>query len=144
MEPTAQLPHRDSVNWITQLQQSRNHRLNRRSALIADDQVDSVQALTIILEWSGHEVHIALDGREALEVAVRYRPELIFLDIAMPELNGYDVCRRLRNIPDFADARIYAVSAFTGELHETRCAEAGFTGRLAKPIDPQAIERLAH
>jgi CheY-like chemotaxis protein len=144
METTAQLPHRDKGNWITLSQQPGNRRLNRRSVLIADDQADSVQALAIILEWSGHEVHVALDGREALDVAAQYRPELIFLDIAMPELNGYDVCRRLRNMPDFANARIYAMSAFTGELHETRCAEAGFTGRLDKPIDPLAIEQLAH
>lgn len=144
METTAQLPHRDGANWITLSQQSSNPRLNRRSVLVADDQIDSVQALTIMLEWAGHEVHVALDGREALEVASQYRPELIFLDIAMPELNGYDVCRRMRNMPDFADARIYAMSAFIGEPHATRSAEAGFTGMLDKPIDPQAIEQLAH
>jgi len=144
MDTTAQLPHRNSANWIANSQKHRNPRLNRRSVLIADDQVDSVQALTIILEWSGHEVHAALDGREALKVAAQYYPALIFLDIAMPELNGYEVCRRLRDIPAFANARIYAMSAFTGELHETRCVEAGFTGRLDKPIDPEAIERLTH
>lgn len=144
METTAELPHRDSANWIAHSRQPGSPTLNRRSVLIADDQIDSVQALAIVLEWSGHEVHVALNGQEAMEAAVQFRPELIFLDIAMPELNGYDVCRRLRNMPDFADARIYAMSAFTGEPHETRCSEAGFTGRLAKPIDPDAIEHLAH
>jgi len=90
----------------------------------------------------GHEVHAALNGKDAVQAARQYRPELIFLDIAMPELNGYEVCRRLRAMPEFVDARIYAMTAFTGEPHETRRSEAGFTGQLTKPIDPKALEAL--
>ncbi len=119
-------------------------RLNRRSVLIADDQADSVAALAIFLEWSGREVHVALDGKEAIRTAQQYRPDLIFLDIAMPELNGYEVCRRLRRMPEFADARIYAITAFTGESHDARCNQAGFTGQLPKPVDPIALQRLTH
>jgi CheY-like chemotaxis protein len=117
-------------------------RLTRRSVLIADDQIDSVEALTILLEWSGHEVHVALNGKDAVLAARQYHPELIFLDIAMPELNGYEVCRRLRTMQEFADARIYAITAFTGEPHQTRRNEAGFTGQLTKPIDIGALETL--
>lgn len=117
-------------------------RLTRRSVLIADDQVDSVEALTILLEWSGHEVHVALNGRDAVLAARQYHPELIFLDIAMPQLNGYEVCRRLRAMPEFVDVRIYAITAFTGEPHQTRREAAGFTGQLTKPIDIDALETL--
>lgn len=98
--------------------------------------------MTILLEWSGHEVHVALNGNDAVLAARQYRPELIFLDIAMPELNGYEVCRRLRTLPEFADARIYAITAFTGEPHQTRRDEAGFTGQLTKPIDLGQLETL--
>jgi CheY-like chemotaxis protein len=117
-------------------------RLARRSVLIADDQVDSVEALTLLMEWSGHEVHVALNGKDAMRVARQYRPELIFLDIAMQELNGYEVCRRLRTMPEFVDTRIYAITAFTGEPHESRRDEAGFTGQLTKPVDLGALETL--
>jgi CheY-like chemotaxis protein len=129
-------------SWPRQIDQPDMPRLARRSVLIADDQIDSVEALTILLEWSGHEVHVALNGKDAVLAARQYRPELIFLDISMPELNGYEVCRRLRTMPEFADARIYAITAFTGEPHQTRRDEAGFTGQLTKPIDIGALETL--
>lgn len=132
------------ASWLPQPSHGIPLRLNRHVVLIADDQADSVEALALILEWSGHEVHVALDGNDAMLAARRYRPDLIFLDIAMPELNGYEVCRRLRNMPEFAHARIYAISAFSGEPHEQRCSDAGFTGQLTKPIDPTALGNLVH
>lgn len=144
MNTTAPSSNKSPSPWLPQPDQDMLERLNRRSVLIADDQVDSVEALAILLEWAGHEVHVALDGRNALVAARQYRPELIFLDISMPQLNGYEVCRRLRTMPEFADARIYAITAFTGEPHATRCSEAGFTGQLTKPIDPAALQTLAH
>lgn len=131
-------------SWLPQPSQGMPDRLNRHVVLIADDQADSVEALALFLEWSGHEVHVALDGNHALRAARQYRPDLIFLDIAMPELNGYEVCRRLRCMPEFAHARIYAISAFSGEPHGQRCSDAGFTGQLTKPIDPTALGSLAH
>lgn len=141
MQTTPLIPHR--AGWMTQSADASNLRLNRRSVLIVDDQIDSVQALSILLEWAGHEVHLAMDGLSALQAASDYHPDLIFLDISMPGLNGYEVCRRLRDMPAFVDARIYALSALSGEPHTTRCSEAGFTGRLTKPVDPEAIEKLA-
>jgi CheY-like chemotaxis protein len=144
MDVTASIGDEGRQAWLVQARRDILPRLNRRSVLIADDQADSIEALAILLEWSGHEVHLARDGKDAMQAAREYRPELIFLDIAMPELNGYEVCRRLRAMPEFADARIYAITAFTGEPHDTRRNEAGFTGQLTKPIDPIALEQLAH
>jgi two-component system, chemotaxis family, CheB/CheR fusion protein len=142
MNITTYTPQRSLKPWLAASEHSEMPRLRRRSILIADDHAESIEALALLLEWDGHEVHVALDGRDALAAARQYRPELIFLDIAMPELNGYEVCRRLRAMPEFADARIYAITAFTGEPHETRRSEAGFTGQLTKSIDPQALEQL--
>jgi len=128
--------------WLTQPEESGLLRLNPHSVLIADDQADSIDALAILLEWSGLEVHVAPNGPEALRAARQYLPALVFLDIAMPGLNGYEVCRQLRSLPEFAEARIYAITAFTGEPHETRSSEAGFTGQLTKPFDVAALEAL--
>jgi DNA-binding response OmpR family regulator len=61
-----------------------------------DDNVDSVEILTILLNLSGHEAHIAHDGLEAMEAAGKFRPDVILLDIGLPKLNGYDVARRIR------------------------------------------------
>ena len=131
-------------SWLTATLDHHSLRLNRRSVLIADDQADSVEALALLLEWSGREVLRAGDGKQALLLARKYQPELIFLDIAMPEVSGYEVCQRLRAMPEFADARIYAITAFTGEAHDARRADAGFTGQLTKPIDVEVLEALLH
>jgi CheY-like chemotaxis protein len=118
-------------------------RLNKRCALVADDEADGREALAVLLKWAGFEVHLASDGEQALEAAARYRPELIFLDIAMPCRDGYEVCRLLRQRPEFTDARIVAVSGFSGETHDTRCSEAGFSAQMSKPIDPGALETFS-
>jgi len=132
----------DIAQWAEHVSRSDGHALRHRVALVVDDEADSREALAILLSWSGHEVYQASDGEQALTAAERYRPELIFLDIGMPELNGYDVCKRLRNSTLFKDARIIALSGFTGELHQTRCSEAGFDALLTKPLDPAELERL--
>ena len=142
MNPTTPTQYRPARSWPRHAAQFDTPRLTRRSVLIADDQIDSVEALSVLLEWSGHEVHVALNGKDAVLAARQYRPELIFLDIAMPDLNGYEVCRRLRAMQEFADARIYAITAFTGEPHQSRRDAAGFTGQLTKPIDVDELERL--
>jgi len=135
---------RASESWLAAISDPHRLRLNRRSVLVADDQADSVEALALLLEWSGREVLRASDGKQALLLARKYQPELIFLDIAMPEVSGYEVCQRLRAMPEFADARIYAITAFTGEAHDARRIDAGFTGQLTKPIDVEVLEALLH
>ena len=117
--------------------------LNNRCALVVDDETDSREALVILLRWMGYDVHAAADGGEALEAAREFLPRLIFLDIGMPGRNGYEVCRELRQSPLLSEARIFAVSGFSGEPHDTRCSEAGFTARITKPIDPAILQQIA-
>jgi CheY-like chemotaxis protein len=127
--------------------QSRNAeagaKLNRRCALVVDDEEDSREALAILLRWVGYDVHLAADGEAALDTAARYLPEVIFLDIGMPGMSGYEVCGEMRRSPLLRDARIFALSGFTGETHDTRCSEAGFTAQITKPINPTLLEDLA-
>jgi len=116
--------------------------LRRSHALVVDDDQDSREALAILLTWAGYDVVTADNGADALMKAQSFRPQVIFLDIGMPEMSGYEVCRKLRKSTTFQDARIYALSGFTGAEHDTRCSEAGFTGQFTKPIDPAVIPRL--
>jgi CheY-like chemotaxis protein len=110
--------------------------------LVADDDKDSREALEILLTWAGYDVVTAGNGAEALERARSFLPLTIFLDIGMPDMNGYEVCRRLRTSMTFRDARIYALSGFAGPEHDTRCSEAGFTAQFTKPFDPTVLQRL--
>lgn len=108
-----------------------------------DDDADSRDALAILLRWSGYEVCVAQNGEEALRAAEAHLPDLIFLDIAVPGQDGYEICRLLRETPPLSEARIVAVSGFSGKLHEARCAKAGFTAQLTKPIDPEMLGQLS-
>jgi CheY-like chemotaxis protein len=110
--------------------------------LIADDNVDAAQALGEWLEALGCEVYTAYDGVAALEMARRLQPDAIMLDIAMPFLNGVEVCRRLRQEPWARGVLMVAVTGFGGPEDRRRSLDAGFDFHLVKPVDPRDIRAV--
>lgn len=96
----------------------------------------------MLLTWAGHAVRLAASGAEALPLAEQLRPETVFLDIVLPGMDGYEICRRLRGSPTFEHARIIAISGLSGPEHEARCRAAGFSAQLLKPVDSAALLRL--
>lgn len=113
-----------------------------RRVLVVDDQPDSTDSLALILRLRGHEVRTASDGPSALEEFARYRPEVVFLDLGLPGMSGYDVARRLRAMPEARDVRLVALTGYGTEADRERTRAAGFDVHLAKPVDPQAVETL--
>jgi len=113
-----------------------------RRILVVDDNPDVVESLALFLRLSGYEVETAHDGLEALESAARVRPDLVLLDIGMPGMDGYAVCRRMRAYPWGEDLAIFAVTGWGHEEDHLKTREAGFSGHLAKPVDPAALQRL--
>jgi PAS domain S-box-containing protein len=112
-----------------------------RRVLVVDDNVDSVTSLMLLLQTMGHEVESAYDGVEALEVAQRFAPDTVVLDIGLPRLNGYEVARRLRERSE----RHYQLIALTGwgqQDDRERAREAGFDHHLVKPVDVDQLVRL--
>lgn len=114
----------------------------KRRLLIADDLVDSADSLALLMRHAGHEVEIAYDGEEALRVAESQRPDAALLDIEMPKLSGFDVCRRIREQPWGRQMVLIAVTGWGEEEVRARVTEAGFDHQLVKPIDPQQLARL--
>ena len=90
----------------------------------------------------GNEVRTAYDGVEAVESAAAFRPELVFLDIGLPRLNGYDAARRIRQQPGGATMTLVALTGWGQEDDRRRSREAGFDHHLVKPVDPLELERL--
>jgi len=113
-----------------------------RRVLVVDDQPDSTESLALLLRLRGHEVRTASDGSSALEEFVRYRPEVVFLDLGLPGMSGYDVARRLRTMPEARDVRLVALTGYGTEADRERTRAAGFDVHLAKPVDPHALESL--
>ena len=114
----------------------------RRRILVVDDNEDSAETLGMLLTLLGAEVRIAHDGLEALEIFDGYDPSVVFLDIGMPGMDGYEVARRIRT--SYPDHRSVLV-ALTGWGQREDCAKAraaGFNHHLVKPANIRALENL--
>ena len=114
----------------------------RRRILVVDDNVDAAESLAQILRLDDHKVEIAHDGPAALEVAEQLNPEIVFLDIGLPKLDGWQVARRLRQREREEPMLIVATTGFGLEDDRRRSAEAGFDRHLIKPIDPVELRHV--
>jgi CheY-like chemotaxis protein len=114
---------------------------NRR-ILVVDDNRDSAESLALLLRLAGNETHIAYDGHEALAAAARVEPDVILLDIGLPNLNGYDVCRRIREQAWGESAFIVALTGWGQEEDRQQSREAGFDEHLVKPVNHTALMKL--
>ncbi len=110
--------------------------------LVVDDNVDSADSTVMLLQLSGHEVRVAYSGQTALETAVEYQPDFVLLDIGLPEMDGYEVARRLRQYPQLKDVRLIAATGYGQESDRQRTQEAGFDHHLVKPVDVEKLEEL--
>ena len=113
-----------------------------RRVLVVEDDIDSARSLTWILRDMGHDVEYAINGYVAVDIAAKMRPEFVFLDLALPGMNGFEVCRRLKRMSALDGVRIIAVSAYAQEEYRSRSKEAGCDGYIVKPIDPSVLEML--
>lgn len=110
--------------------------------LVVDDNKDSAQTLGMMLKIMGNDVRTAHDGLEAIEQAADYRPHVILLDLGMPKLNGYDVCRRIREQDWGSDIMIIALTGWGQAEDRQRTKEAGFDHHLVKPVDVAKLNEL--
>ena len=120
---------------------SANPAVSRR-ILVVDDNEDSAESLTMLLRLQGHLVESAHDGPRALEAAERFQPDVILLDIGMPGMNGYEVARRLRQMPAGQRALLVALTGWGQEDDKRRAVAAGFDHHLTKPVDPARLSEV--
>ncbi len=114
----------------------------RRRILVVDDNKDSARSLATLLTLTGNDAHVAHDGIEALEAAANFKPEIMLLDIGLPKLNGFEVCRRIREQPWGKGIVIAALTGWGQEADRRRSREAGFDHHLVKPIEMAALKKL--
>ncbi|HUP31324.1 MAG TPA: ATP-binding protein [Usitatibacter sp.] len=114
----------------------------RHRILVADDNHDSATTLSLMLEVMGHEVRVARDGQEAVDLADEFRPEAILMDIGMPRMNGYDACKCIRGQPWASRAFIVALTGWGQDDDKNRSRAAGFDRHLVKPVEPVMLENL--
>ena len=114
----------------------------QRRILVVDDDVDAAEALADLLRDYGHQVGTAHDGPGALDSARLNRPDVVLLDIGMPEMNGYEVAKRIRCDLGLGDALLVALSGYGEDRHRHLAREAGFDQHVTKPVDASRLEEL--
>jgi PAS domain S-box-containing protein len=110
--------------------------------LVVDDNVDAADMLCLLLEFEQHAVRVVHSGVEALLAATEMNPDIVFLDIGMPGMNGYDVARALRKLSDIPRPYLVALTGWGGEDDLARSREAGFDEHLTKPAALSSIVRV--
>ncbi|MGZ5027001.1 MAG: PAS domain S-box protein [Methylobacter sp.] len=109
--------------------------------LVVDDYIDAAESLMMLLQAKGHDVEIADCGMKALEKAHTFRPQVVVLDIGLPDLDGYEIAKRLRTIPETRDATLIALSGH-GQTENNRSQSAGFNHYLLKPLNFDQLSAL--
>jgi CheY-like chemotaxis protein len=113
-----------------------------RRVLVVDDNTDAASSIAMLLRMHGQEVDVVERGLEAVEYLKGTRPDIILLDIGLPDISGYEVAREARKLAGGERIRIYALTGYGQQEDRRRAIEAGFDGHLVKPIAPADLVAL--
>jgi signal transduction histidine kinase len=113
-----------------------------RRIIVVDDNDDQVQSLAMLLTLMGHTVQRAANGPDAIEQAMEFRPDVMLIDIGMPEMEGYEVARRLRGQAETRDVYLVAQTGWGSDSDRQRSREAGFDDHLVKPLTSSDLENI--
>jgi CheY-like chemotaxis protein len=114
----------------------------KRRVLVVDDNLDTVQTMAMLLKSGGHDVEFAINGFAAIDIARRFKPEVIFLDLALPDMRGENLARQLKFEPDLRAVKIYAWTGTDGAEVRQRVIEAGCEDLFVKPVDVSRLEKV--
>jgi PAS domain S-box-containing protein len=114
----------------------------KHKILVTDDNHDAADSLAMLLSLQGHEVKMAYDGTEALQISIDFQPDTVLLDLGMPRLTGFEVAKRMREQPWGQQIRLIAVTGWGQEADKQRALAAGFDDHLTKPIDPRVLNTI--
>jgi CheY-like chemotaxis protein len=113
-----------------------------RRVLVVEDNLDTLHSLTHILRKEGHQVEFAINGYAALDIARRFRPEFVFLDLGLPGMDGFEVCSQLKSEAGFEATRFIAVTGYAQEKDRMRARASGCELHIVKPADPLLLLKL--
>ena len=113
-----------------------------KRVLVVEDNLDSVHSLALLLHDMGHIVEYAINGYVGVDVARRFHPDFVLLDLGLPGLDGFEVCRRIKREPELARTRVIAITAFAQEEYRARSKAVGCELHLVKPVPTRVLEDL--
>lgn len=110
-----------------------------KKVLIVDDETNIVISLEFLMQQAGYELRLAKDGQEALEQVATFEPDLILLDVMMPQINGFDVCRRIRENPAWQNIKIIMLTAKGREVEMAKGLALGADAYITKPFSTKEL-----
>jgi CheY-like chemotaxis protein len=110
--------------------------------LIVEDNLDQLHSLSMLLREMGHTVDFAINGYVAYDIARRFRPDTIIMDLGLPGATGYEVAAQIRKDPELAAVRLVAFTGYGEPKHRERALQCGFDAFHVKPIDPAVLDEL--
>ena len=113
----------------------------RRRVLVVEDNLDAVHSMAMLIKMMGHECQFAINGFAGIQIAREFRPDVILLDIGLPDVRGDDIARQLRWEPGLEATRIIAITALA-HADRARALESGCDEFYRKPLDPALLEEL--
>ena len=114
----------------------------RRRVLIVEDNIDSAESLRMLLELDGHDARCVYDGVAALELVPSFEPDVAILDLGLPQMNGFELAQRLRDLPQTRQSLLVALTGYGQSEDKRRTEAAGFDHHLVKPVDPEQLSAL--
>ncbi len=140
-EFTVRLPIPAAVAWSPACAEPAEWMTASQRILLADDNRDSLESLALLLELHGNEVRTAPDGVSAVAEAELFRPDVVLLDVGMPQMSGYDACRAIRSREWGRQVLVVALTGWGQEADRERSHAAGFDQHFVKPVDPKMLLR---
>lgn len=113
-----------------------------KKILVVDDNPDAAELVSSLLETQGHEVATAHTPREAIGIAGRFQPDVAFLDIGLPEMDGFELAARLRSLPELRDCRLVAITGYDDAEDRRQSQRVGFEAHLVKPISLDTLNQV--
>ena len=110
--------------------------------MVVDDNHDTADVLAAILKLSGHDVRSLYDGPSAIKTALEFLPHVILMDVGLPQLDGYEVAKKIRELPTIKDVVMVAVTGYAGTVDRVKSYQAGFNNHLAKPASVEDVQRI--
>ena len=127
---------------MTSMVRNETREVQQKRVLVVDDSRDSAEMLCEVLKTYGCATHLAYDGPSALEAAQSFKPEVALVDISLPEMDGNELARRLRQLPGLQQMTLIAVTGYSESSDRRRSEQAGFDHYLVKPVPLEELRRL--
>jgi CheY-like chemotaxis protein len=113
-----------------------------KRVLIVEDDIDSARSMFMLLEDMGHTAEYVINGYVAVDRVLRFRPDFVLLDLGLPDIDGFDVCRRIKAHPELRHVRVIVITGYAHDEHRIRSNAAGSELHLVKPVPAAVLEYL--